>query len=603
MSAQAAILNAIRPAAVLERLARLTGPVFERDLRVASRQWKLHALRVVYLAVLTLFAVVEWQSQVGRLGAGSSAEIAIRMAEVGRVTAAAILEFQFAALPILAVIMLSASVIEEIQGRTLPVLMATPIHAFHIVLGKLLGRLIQLALLLAVSLPLLVVIRVFGGVDWPVVVVGLAITLTTCIAAGAVSMLVSTYLRRGYIAVFMTFAILAGVHAFQGRLPHWAPWLGSLLASSPFGLKLYALLNPYYALQMLLGHLTASQPFAPMDAALLAFHLVWILLFSTLLLMSAGRRMRRVGLGLALGEIRPAPKWERWMRFRMRRSGESPGVIRPVTGSPVLWREKLVHFGPSRFAAILVVGWILGSVVTADLVMVIEAAPDVANGFFAVLAAFLVALLILATPVLAASGLATERESGTLALLLCTPLSAERILYDKAVGALRRSAALWGLLAGHVLLFVLMGYVHPIAILHVFLLVAGVLFFLTCVGLYLGVRARKTTAAVAMSAGVAAVLLVGPIILTLALQWQVYLAAGPLRRLSPVGQVFTVSQGADLHTFSYATRGLSYDWGLGPDRTDWLFATVFIAAVTLVYVAAGLGATARAARRLRKAAV
>ena len=51
------ILSWLRP-------SRLTGPLFDKELRVLSRRRRTYAVRVAYLAALALFVGVKWASVV-----------------------------------------------------------------------------------------------------------------------------------------------------------------------------------------------------------------------------------------------------------------------------------------------------------------------------------------------------------------------------------------------------------------------------------------------------------------------------------------------------------------------------------------------------------
>jgi len=145
----------------------LTGPIFDKELRVSSRRRRNYVLRFVYLAALTLYVVLIWLASVHESGYGPSGSGAYRismMSRAGQTVILSIVAFQFAAMQLIAIVMLSTSISEEIYHKTLGVLMTTPVGSFKIVLGKLLSRLLQILILLAISLPLLAIVRVLGGV-------------------------------------------------------------------------------------------------------------------------------------------------------------------------------------------------------------------------------------------------------------------------------------------------------------------------------------------------------------------------------------------------------------------------------------------------------
>jgi len=101
--------------------------------------------------------------------------------------------------------------------------------------------------------------------------------------------------------------------------------------------------------------------------------------------------------------------------------------------------------------------------------------------------------------VFAATRVTTERESQSLLLLLTTPLNEWQILLGKGISAFRRCLPIWGLLAGHLLFFSLIGYIHPVAILHLAVVVAWLTCFLTGAALYFSTRFARTTSSVVAS--------------------------------------------------------------------------------------------------------
>ena len=185
----------------------LTGPIFDKELRVASRRRRLYTLRVLYILALTVFAGVVWLSKVQYQG--DAAFVQSRMAEAGKQIVSTIVLFQFCVMQVLAVIMLSSAISDEIYHRTLGTLMTTPIISLQIVLGKVLSRLLQLILLLAISLPMLAIVRVLGGVPWGYLFSGLCITLTASLFAGSVSLLLSIRNLHAYGVILRTMFVLA----------------------------------------------------------------------------------------------------------------------------------------------------------------------------------------------------------------------------------------------------------------------------------------------------------------------------------------------------------------------------------------------------------
>ncbi|MHC4354122.1 MAG: ABC transporter permease subunit, partial [Planctomycetota bacterium] len=143
----------------LARLSWLAGPIFEKELRVSSRRKRNYALRSGYLLLLTVLIASAWLRTAVTGSGGSIAYTISRMGELGKNLILTITWFQFFAAQLVAVVMLSSSISDEIRRGTLDVLMTTPVNSFQVVAGKLLSSLLQLTLLLAISLPLLAILR------------------------------------------------------------------------------------------------------------------------------------------------------------------------------------------------------------------------------------------------------------------------------------------------------------------------------------------------------------------------------------------------------------------------------------------------------------
>ena len=92
----------------------LTGPIFEKELRISSRRRRNYVLRFAYLALLTMFLALIWGEVVRYTG--SALYQSSRMAEAGKIIIAFIVWFQFCATQLVAIIMLSTSM----QGQTGP---------------------------------------------------------------------------------------------------------------------------------------------------------------------------------------------------------------------------------------------------------------------------------------------------------------------------------------------------------------------------------------------------------------------------------------------------------------------------------------------------
>jgi ABC-type transport system involved in multi-copper enzyme maturation permease subunit len=481
---------------------RLTGPIFGKELRVSSRRYRSYALRVFYVALLTVFVAIVWLGVVEFQGTPAVQQA--RMAAAGKQIVATVVVFQFVAMQILAIIMLSTAISDELYHRTLGLLMTTPISSLQIVVGKVLSRLLQLVLLLAISLPILAIVRVFGGVSWGYLRSSLCITLTAALFAGAVSLLLSIENRNAYgvivraafvlislyLAVPAVIAGLGGPAMVAGVLTGPRARVGLALPLSPAVLLAHA--NPVYGLWA-----TTLQMQSPAAARSFYWplHCGVMLGGSALVLGWAVVRVRKVALRQATGQL---VGWELGRRQRGKRAAlAQEGPLKRVHGPPVVWRELRAPFIQGIDSRNSYIGLALVILSLAGIYLASAAQraldQDFTHMMFALLFVFIGAVV---NVVFSATRITAEKESQSWLLLLTTPLSDGEILFGKAVSVFRRCLPVWGLLAGHVVLFVLVGYIHPVALLHLAILVGWLTCFITAVGLYFSVRFARTTSAV-----------------------------------------------------------------------------------------------------------
>jgi len=562
-------------------------------------------LRCLYVLLLAGLIGLAWV----RIGAsGLDVRQAQRMADAGRGLVTAFLVFQFVAAQAIATVLLSTAVSDEILHRTLGVLMTTPVTGLQIVTGKLLSRMVHVLLLLALGLPILAVVRVFGGVPWDFVIAGLGITATASVFAGAVSLFFSIRSDRAYGAILRSTVVLLLLYIFIPvvcvlMLRGTRALVGLSLGLAGSGTTFLSYLNPPLALLEILRPGLARGGSAafiwPIHCAVMAGAAVLVVLW-------AGRDARSAALGQAVGrsESRPAALEDRILDRLLAgdRAGPcGPAVLRRVKGPPVLWRELAVPLLQGRRDK----GTI--GLVVAVLVLLLLYALGGHRGILdedSVQVAYTQMFLVLGltvTLLLVSTAITGEREAGTWPVLLATPLTDRAVLTGKAVGALHRSGAVWAFLAVHILVAVALGYVHWIVLPQAAMTVVGCTTLVCGVGLYLGTRIRRTTAAVV-------VVLVCLLVLWVVVPAVVTFTVGPGHRfwarctwlLNPFVQVGAVVRGACALLQGEPLAEVRYrvpPGGRGLDVASVMWALAVVCAGSVL---AGLGLMELARRRLRR---
>ena len=572
---------------------RITGPIFDKELRVASRRKRTYLLRVFYLLAITAFIGFVWANIVNMaFYNGYSVNIVAQMAEVGKMIITYIAWFQFYAMPVLAVILLSSSISSEIQGKTIGVLVSTPITSFQIVMGKMLSKLYQLILLMAISVPILSMVRVFGGVQWDYIVSTFCVTLSLTIFAASLSLFLSIYIKKPFVVIPLTVIVIFVACVITNLTWEYAEYSDGIIewlsiCSNPFLVMLILNDEIYYSF-----------------TAPIYLNVVWIthcgimLFFSMVILLIASLKVRKVALMEISGQLSPLKRWLNTESKKQSPKTSRPKKqkpIRPISDNPVIWREArspvFVKRKFLRIAAMLIVSICS----TAAFFIGIFIAILDRGGY---LQSYIVGFMIygaIFTVIFPASCIPAEKESRSWVMLMSTSLSDWQILTGKFVGILRKCMFPWSLLLLFLIYTTVLQITHPITILFVALNIISVIAMLSGTGLFVGTVFRKANTAVVANILLAAVI------------WAIIPIIGEFfgRRGNDI-QLFCMSMNPfyqasvvmDLANFRGNFTALEYRWPmelLGPGMT---LLTITIS--TIIHIATGAFFIFCAKKRLRK---
>lgn len=471
-------------------LQAITGPIVDKELRVASRRIRYYLLRIVFVGIIGLLVIFSWLASYRGGGGSSMALQASRMSVISITVTSTVTGFLFFAVPFLAAVMMSNSISDEVRRGTLATLMTTPITSVQLVVGKLLSRLLQLLLLTAIALPLLSILRLLGGVPWESVLPGIVLTMTTAILTGSVSLWFSVTARQAHRALSMTIGVfviayLGSVLLMQfgpmlisrGILPKWCEGLGAILSLfDPYSVFFSAMMNA----QMPVSGGPSWVMHCPISLAMSAAILGWASLRLRKVMIRQAFDPNRVGVvGKGIGAERLRP-------------------IREVGNPPITWKDlhsTLREKGRmERFTAPLGIA-LLG--LAYFLAWKYEGLQEI--DFQAVFTGILILLGLLWTTTLAGMTIVREKESRTLPILLMVPLSDTDILWQKVRAILRKTMPIWLILTVHVVVFSIAGPLHPLSLAVVVLVTVPSMVFTLGLGLLFSARCRSTTAATSWS--------------------------------------------------------------------------------------------------------
>jgi ABC-type transport system involved in multi-copper enzyme maturation permease subunit len=487
-----------QPLSLARRIGGLSpfGPIVGKELQTASRRMRNHWLRMLYLGGLLLFLLLIFVSY-RPYSYGSNVTRIQGQAELGRAFFATFAVFCVIGMGLIAPILTSTAINAERLGNTLNVLLMTPITSWQIVAGKLFARMLIALMLIGLSLPVLAVVRLLGGVElWQMVAV-VCICTAFAIASGALGLFLSTLMNRA-------FAVILAAYAAQGLLYCFVPFCIAILARGT-------------TFNRIIWHLCAINP--PMNATYLAVpdmplptvNSIWYWLpcvivqlsFATLLLIASSwivrRQERRAGQRQSAAAT-PPPAGAAIHAGAPVAFDASPAPalrLARIAKNPVLWREMRRPLLKARSAAVLAVACFFLLFVSYGLLSLIDAL-DERNTQVGYAFIFHTALSLL-VGVLSATAIAQEKESDTWTLLLTTPLSPSRIVLGKLAGLSYR--LLWPIvfIIVHFMFFIIDGVVSAKAVLIVLCVAVGCNTLWAATGMYLSLRLKRVTTAVILN--------------------------------------------------------------------------------------------------------
>ncbi len=473
----------------------LTGPILEKELRVASRKRRQYLLRLAYPLIFAAVLASVWAANAPGSDV-SPAYMTAQLAEFGRTLALAIVIFQFIALHFLAVALLSTTLGDERRARTLGVLMTTPVTSLQIVAGKLASRLFQVLLFMGISTPFLILVRAFGGVPWEFVASATLVTLASVLSIASVTLLLSMLCRR------MHTVVVGALLAYMGLFLLIPEMVLTLRGPGPFGAprERAVLFSPPHALDRICRDLLnpgATAGFAWELHTGIVCGMSALVLGACVCLVRRAVRVQAIGAGAALGCGEPRDEAP---------AAAAEARIRRVRGPPVLWRElrqPFIRNARARRAAVVLA-----------LALVLTTYAVFSDDFYAGSAhaktlAFFTILGLLSAAALAASAITSEREAGTWPALLGTLQTDARIVLGKFAGCLGQSLPVWALMAFHLFIFTAAGMINPAVPPLMAVVVAGAAFFVAAFGLWTSAVFRKTTTAVVATVLAASILWAG----------------------------------------------------------------------------------------------
>lgn len=496
-------------------------PILVRVVQGAGRRSRHLWVRAGYLGVLTFVLVVAVLSYIPGQGQGSSlADLAKASTQVFKWVAT----IQLAMMCFLAPVFTATAITQEKDAQTYNILLTTPLSNAQIVFGSLLSRLYFVIVLLFAGLPVFCVMMLYGGVTLREIfysfgIAGATATLTGSLAISLAVIKVGTgrTIFSFYLGIALYLLIVYALSRVAWAMLPEAP-------TNPGGWGGMSWLTPFHPFLALLVALNIVQAPAmsevahygwPISQLMTEPHYAYIVMTLLLSLVLVTVSMLFVRRGANEGE---ATLWGRLKaRWRPVQTDERRRDPRHVWQNPVAWREALTRASAASrsFLRYFFVG---GGVVTGLVLFVSYLASPgggavYRNWLLGIVMIEYATILLVITNV-AATSMTRERETNTMDLLLCTPLTSQYIVWGKLRGLVSFAVPFIAVPVATVALFGLTDLVrgarNPLVQPEAFIELAAVMVvfagFACMIGLQTSLKSQKSAQAVMTSIGTVALL-------------------------------------------------------------------------------------------------
>ncbi len=412
----------------------MLGPIFSRELVTVPRRSGHSAARMAMIGLLGILGITTWQATVGFA----------RDATLGETATVGLLLFQIIAVVQLlltlffATLSAASAVSQEKDRRTFVLLLLTDMRDYEIVLGKLVGALLPILILLLVSAPVLAMLLLLGGISPEQVFQAVLVLLASAVAAGSLGGLVALWREKTYQALALSVLFLV----LYICLSQGVGTVGPLVAGGANWDTVQAWLDPFVAMQSVLEPPPEGrQGIAP------AYGFVLVMIALCAVLNGVGiwklRKwnpsgepiMQREGAEEAVravsGEADAVEEAE-----KRAKAHAAPGEVRQVWPNPILWREvRTLAYGRRPLLVKFAFGVVLALILYFAISELNRAGgrPGFAAAYGLVPVAVLSLLLVAAQAV---TSITSERDGGALDVLLVTDISPREFVFGKILGVL-----------------------------------------------------------------------------------------------------------------------------------------------------------------------
>ena len=500
-------------------------PILVRVVSAGGRRTRHLWARLIYLAALMVVFMI-----FGGLLLGAEKRSLADLAKQATQTFMAVSLVQLFLMSFIAPVFCAGAITQEKDANTYHILLTTPLSNAQIVLGSLFSRLYFVWALLLSGLPIFCITMIYGGVTTREIFESFGLAACTGLATGSVAILIS-FLKIGTRRTIFSFFVgvgvyLAGVYAIGGSsfgqltVAPLAP--ASLSTFTPAHMSWLAPVHPFLALLVVTGQTPAP---AWSDVAAYGWPASWLLAYPQFGYMVLTTLASAMMILICLFYVRRGARegeatifTRLFDRFLPQWAGQRRRKPRRVWRNPIAWREAATRASAGGRSLTRVL-FIIGGITAGVILLVAHHTAAWGLGPLAVAQTRLwltslvwieLAVVLLVVTTTAATTLTREKETMTIELLLCSPLTSRYIIAGMLQGLVRLVVPLIGVPLVIIAMFVALDLLRPgttpvttfEAVLLVPLLMIAFTALAAMVGLHFSLLSKKTVQAVMLSTGV-----------------------------------------------------------------------------------------------------
>jgi ABC-type Na+ efflux pump permease subunit len=410
----------------------MLGPIFQRELLTVPRRSSHYVTRAAYLGSLWVIAVTAWLATLGWTHAASLGETA----RFGPVLFQLLTFVQVALFLFFSALSCASAIAKEKDRRTFVLLLMTDLRNDEIVLGKILGSLLPIAVLQFATLPVLVLLMLLGGIGLEQIIQAMLIMAATTLAAGSLGALIALWRDRTFQSLALTVLYLV-LYLLLVRGLEVLPRLRPEISDEQV-YRVQQWLEPFRALE------SAHQPALAEQTGLApAYGFALVMTGLAVLLNLYGLLRLRVwnpsGEPIIQRE-KPEEAADKEGAFLAAGKKEArasvhaaPGAVRSVGANPILWREIYTRaYGRRPLLVKLAYAIVLGLICYSALAPIVRKEHVPWAAAYGLIPVGVLSLLLVTAQ--ATTAITSERDTGALDLLLVTDLTPQEFIFGKLLG-------------------------------------------------------------------------------------------------------------------------------------------------------------------------